>query len=994
MAPGLDILAAGPLPQRGFGDPYWPAAIGDNVAYIQRTCVPLPYQLNSSGSIPRPVGYPGNQTSEVNLPQSACTQPAPTNNSVAASLHPMQRCWPMVGLYEDLATFAFNLDSLSRQAAAGYLVVIRHSQYFCETLMSDDCAKQYTPAGCFLRMFPRSSSNSSTGGTDEPPPISTTRPPPSIMMTSVPTIGTADSKSPRVPLGLVLGATLGGTFVVCLAAAIIAFIAVKKLRRSHYHHQLQQQQQQHGGGAPVCSWCCTLLLYHRNFCQNVGCCGGNKNFVPAGRDEADTVIDLKGRQDHHGTIITAQLSTAGKDLSSSVVPSIVSGSQQKNFGALASAASFRIESSPDPLSLVPVTSLTPLHPGINLDVKLDGGELTLSGVTLGRGAFGRVVKGTYGGVPVAVKLIDHGLGPSPRQQQQQQVKQQEQQEKQQQPQQPLLHLQPGADPKYPGYPAGPPLAATQQQHPAASPPVLQVPPPALATGPTADGVVAAAPMAEALPQTAAPLIPNVTVSLSAAGAGGEGACGSQPRVNTGGGDGDAATVVVQQQLETQGAGPRRPHGDVPRGEEAPLSSRPEVQQQEDHRPIAAACQGDEVIISHASTAAADAIIKHVMAAAAVSSTGSRDDDPRSRCNMLVPLSAHVRGGGAGGGAGVEILGTDYVTGSKTTTITAGDYTSTSSAALVDSSRDANLHGDTQMLPLSSTTSTSNPRSIRHATGEKSATKGGAVPAVVKGLPQQPSAEDVPNSLQATLKQEVEVLARCQHPNIVCLHAACLKPPWLCLVMELMDTSLDRLLYGEKRLLPLDTVLHIAIQIARGLSYLHPTIVHRDLKPGNVLISNASSSRPIVKLADFGLSRLRNSVLITKNPEVGTAPYIAPEAFESKNFTITDRVDVYALGIMMWEMLSGRRPWTGHNMVVIAIVVAMHQRRPPLGLLSDERCPPKLRSLITACWDPDPVRRPAAAEVAKRLTLVQEALNVGERLTESPPRKEHQGPLPI
>ncbi|GIL57991.1 hypothetical protein Vafri_13189 [Volvox africanus] len=769
------------------------------------------------------------------------------------------------------------------------------------------------------------------------------------MVTSVPAISTAGSKSSRVSLGLVLGSTLGGAFVLCLTAAIIAFFVVKKRRRSDCH--LQWQQQQHGGGAPVCSWCCTLLLYRRKSGQKIGCCGYNEDFVPAGRDEADTGIDLEGLQqeDHHGTTVTAApLSAAGKDLSSSLVPSMVSGSQQKRFGSLASPASFRIESSIDPLSLVPVTSLTPLHPGIDLDVKLDGGELTLSGVILGKGAFGRVVKGTYAGVPVAVKLIDHGLGPSPQQQQQQQQgkQQQEKQQQEKQQQQPLLHVQPGAS-------AGPPLAATQ--HPAASPSALQVPPMAPVAGPTDDGVVAAQ-MAEdsRAPRTAAPLISTVTVSVSAADAGREGSCSSQSRVNMSRGDGDAAAVALEQHLAATGAGPRRPHGDARHGEEAPSSSKAEGQQQEDRSFIAAPCQGDEVIISHASKAAAGAINKHVMAAAAVRSVGSGDDDPTSKCNILIQLSAHVRGVG-----GVD-----------------------------------------QMLPLSSTASTiasnkSNPRcSIHHATGGKSAAKGGAVPAVVKGPLQQPSAEEMPNSLQATLKQEVEVLARCQHPNIVCLHAACLKPPWFCLVMELMDTSLDRLLYGEQRLLPLDTVLHIAIQIARGLAYLHPTIVHRDLKPGNVLISNASSSRPIVKLADFGLSRLRNSVIITRNPEVGTAPYIAPEAFESDNFTITDRADIYALGIMLWEMLAGRRPWAGQNMVVIAIVVAMHKRRPPMGLLTDERCPPKLRSLINACWDPDPARRPAAAEVAKELTLVQEVLSVGERLTERHPREEHQGPLPL
>ncbi|PNH11514.1 putative serine/threonine-protein kinase [Tetrabaena socialis] len=75
-------------------------------------------------------------------------------------------------------------------------------------------------------------------------------------------------------------------------------------------------------------------------------------------------------------------------------------------------------------------------------------------------------------------------------------------------------------------------------------------------------------------------------------------------------------------------------------------------------------------------------------------------------------------------------------------------------------------------------------------------------------------------LQASFAQELEVLGRCEHPNILRILAACLTPPRPCLVMELMDTSLDKMLHGK--LLPLPLVLHIASEIALGLAYLHPT----------------------------------------------------------------------------------------------------------------------------------------------------------------------------
>ncbi|KXZ49395.1 hypothetical protein GPECTOR_21g621 [Gonium pectorale] len=215
-----------------------------------------------------------------------------------------------------------------------------------------------------------------------------------------------------------------------------------------------------------------------------------------------------------------------------------------------------------------------------------------------------------------------------------------------------------------------------------------------------------------------------------------------------------------------------------------------------------------------------------------------------------------------------------------------------------------------------------------------------------------------NTALGMLEQEVQVLARCRHPNIVRLLAASLRPPRICLVMELMETSLDRFLYGESpagRLLPLPTVLHIALQVARALMHLHPTIVHRDLKPANILLSSCHSPYPLVKLA------------------VGTVPYMAPELFDVNNYTVEDRVDVFAFGVVLWEMLTGCRPWHGKSNMEVAVAVTIHNSRLQLSHLPEARCPRKLRALLTACWESQPARRPAAAELVKALALVQEAL---------------------
>ncbi|KAG2440424.1 hypothetical protein HYH02_010311 [Chlamydomonas schloesseri] len=236
----------------------------------------------------------------------------------------------------------------------------------------------------------------------------------------------------------------------------------------------------------------------------------------------------------------------------------------------------------------------------------------------------------------------------------------------------------------------------------------------------------------------------------------------------------------------------------------------------------------------------------------------------------------------------------------------------------------------------------------------------------------------PEVLLKCFKQEVEILARVQHANIVQLLAACTTPPRLCLIMELMETSLEMVLHGPKPMrLPLRKVLYIAAEVAKGLEALHPTVIHRDLKPANVLINNAAGPKPVVKITDFGLSRLRNTTVVTATPGAGTPAYLAPECYEAPDGStgaITYQADMYSLGVLLYEMLAHTRPWAGQLPVHIAVEVAVQGKRLPLDKLAPTRCPPQLRELVTQMWDADPLRRPAAAEVAKALDMMIEAMD--------------------
>ncbi|GIL55537.1 hypothetical protein Vafri_11098 [Volvox africanus] len=874
MVPGLDLVAPGPIPERTDGL-YWPAVMAENAALIQRTCAPTSDPLSTTAEhriMERPAAFPGNQTSRFNVSQPGCLSSQSSNNN--GLLRPTRCCWPMAGVRQDFATFALNLEQTGRTTLAGYLVFMRDSDYFCETLMPERCAKEYTPAGCYWRMFPK---NVRGGSIPVPSPSAED-----------------DHKTSSSSLkGAVLGGALGGAIGLCIVVLVGAAVVIVIMHRRGYQRRQPQQLLE---GAPLYS-----VKYYYYYCC---CCCNLSDIVGGNMAATDSIIDdpedggkrpIDWSDDSHGRLLTDRGQQAAEiALHLEDGSSLLADLQRRHSDGpwvtvlpLQQASNQSGDFLTDPLCLVPITSLTPLHPAINLNVKLDGSEVTLSGVTLGKGGFGRVVKGMYGGIPVAVKLIDDGL----------------------------WH-QPAAIKQYPSVGAVPQAALYK------SAPIVSVSHAAADNKKVRcsdDTQVVMGGIRSSIRQQQAAVITS-----SRAGASPPQQFGSAERAPSRAGDNDdclTAAVRTDNTKHAAAASSMKRHG-VAASIIVGGLVRGSCDNNNGSLPI---CSSKAVITSSEGAVAASSrkpaamdIVDMMKSSAIMIPVGERGDE-KDTCDQPTSNSSHY---------------TSY----------AGDYFEVYSAAVAARSTLIERHE--------------------------------RIDSIVAPADDDERMPPAKKSLEATLKQEVEVLARCQHPNIVRLLAASLQAPRFCLVMELMETSLDRLLYakrGTRRLLPLDMVLHVSDQIARGLAYLHPTIMHRDLKPANVLISNAGSSCPVAKLADFGLSRIRNTVLITKNPEVGTAPYVAPEVFDVQNFVITDRVDVYAFGIILWEMLAGRRPWEGHNHVIIAVLVAMHKRRPPLGLLSDERCPPKLRSLIHACWDPDPARRPAAAEIVKALALVQEAL---------------------
>ncbi|KAG2493041.1 hypothetical protein HYH03_008704 [Edaphochlamys debaryana] len=215
----------------------------------------------------------------------------------------------------------------------------------------------------------------------------------------------------------------------------------------------------------------------------------------------------------------------------------------------------------------------------------------------------------------------------------------------------------------------------------------------------------------------------------------------------------------------------------------------------------------------------------------------------------------------------------------------------------------------------------------------------------------------------TLLQEMAILTRARHPNVVHCFGGCLTPPKVFLVEELLVCSLHDFIYhphGDRSPLKL---LGLARDVALGLAYLHPTILHRDLKPSNILLDPAGRA----KIADFGLARYKlRTRLCTASMEAGTTPYLPPEVFDQRVRHLTDRADVYGLGMIIWELFMRQPPW--HNMRDVAIAYNVHVNKARPALPPKDRCPPRLARLIQACWAHRPRDRPSAAEVVKEITL--------------------------
>ena len=230
-----------------------------------------------------------------------------------------------------------------------------------------------------------------------------------------------------------------------------------------------------------------------------------------------------------------------------------------------------------------------------------------------------------------------------------------------------------------------------------------------------------------------------------------------------------------------------------------------------------------------------------------------------------------------------------------------------------------------------------------------------------------SADDNPQARSAFLAV-ADTAQRLVHPAIVSVWAAGIEGRQGWLAMELVPGSDLSAHTRPATLLPVARAVHAAERVALALAHAHRQgVVHRDLKPANVLVDWPSDS---VKLADFGLARAADALQTGTGLVPGSPAYMAPEQLAAA--VPTPRSDLYALGVMLFELLTGRLPHEGVSMGDLLRRVA-HEAAPDVRSLRPA-LPPALAGLVARLLAKRPVDRPADGEaLALELRAVKSAL---------------------
>ncbi len=219
-------------------------------------------------------------------------------------------------------------------------------------------------------------------------------------------------------------------------------------------------------------------------------------------------------------------------------------------------------------------------------------------------------------------------------------------------------------------------------------------------------------------------------------------------------------------------------------------------------------------------------------------------------------------------------------------------------------------------------------------------------------------------------QEAQAAGRLSHPHIVTIFDVGETPdaeiPFI--VMEYVSgQSLDDLLHNTAGRLPVETVLQYCLDIAEALNYAHSEgIVHRDIKPGNILITSDSQA----KIADFGIAKINSDLMTNPGSSIGTPAYASPEQLSGDK--IDGRSDLFSLGVILYSLLTGHRPFQGNSALTVSFKVVNQE---PISVCAlTPQLPEQLDRIVARALAKQPADRyQSGTEMARDLRAVRAGL---------------------
>jgi hypothetical protein len=236
-------------------------------------------------------------------------------------------------------------------------------------------------------------------------------------------------------------------------------------------------------------------------------------------------------------------------------------------------------------------------------------------------------------------------------------------------------------------------------------------------------------------------------------------------------------------------------------------------------------------------------------------------------------------------------------------------------------------------------------------------------------------------------REARAMARLDHANIIRVFDVAEDAGSHYIVMEYFPAIDLKRVILERSDLPVDECLAIGEQIAEGLAYAHEQgIVHRDIKPGNVMISESGQ----VKIADFGIAAAADEISVTATGQVlGTPEYMSPE--QARGDELDGRSDLYSLGMVLYELLTGRTPFKSISKMAIVGKLLYEDAELPLDF--PPQVPEPLRELVRTLLCRDPAGRVAdAATLVSRLREIRAAIEMGGAQPTPPPEDAGEATL--